>query len=136
MSNVTVLEVQCVTLLRQRPTSEATGSEVNDSVATAFEEIKGRGGESVIADLGHVEVDSDLLAILERAHAELASTGHRLVIVSSNEHTRNAIRAHDSLVSAESIDIAAGDLAPASDPTASPADHQRGLVPPLDPRGY
>ena len=136
MSDVTSIEIQGVTVLRVRPSADSSIDQVRADLARELTSASEHGGESVIADLGNLPLDLPVLVDLERAHDTLAKAGHRLLIVSGNDEVRESIRAHGTLVCAESLDIAAGDLASANDPTASPADRERRAIPPLDARGY
>ena len=136
MSAVTSIEIQGVTVLRVRGTADLSADHVCADAAAALADARVGGGRTVVVDLGHEHVDEALIALLEVETAQRADAGDRLVLVSSDEQVREAIVAKGTLACVESLDVAAGDFAPAVDPKATPADRQRGVLPPLDAHGF
>ena len=136
MSSVTAIEIQGVTVLRLRGTAELTSDHVCDDLAEAFSQIPEAGGRTVVVDLGHASADEALVALLEVETQRRAESGDRLLVVSTDEQVRSTLQARGTLKCVESLDVAAGDFAPAVDPKATPADRQRAVIPPLDAHGF
>ena len=136
MSAVTSIEIQGVAVLRVRGMAELASAQVCDDLAEAFSQIREAVGRTVVVDLGHASADEALVALLEVETQHRAEVGDRLLVVSTDEQVRSGLQASGSLVCVESLDVAAGDFAPAVDPKATPADRQRSVIPPMDARGF